>query len=110
MLYPARPSSAVPLKLSCRTSAKTTTRLIWPPRDRKSTRLNSSHRCISYAVFFLQKGERAMHNHVGQKVGRRIRLGKCALGTSDQLAPFFFYKATNPGAPIFPPPRQAHDH
>ena len=30
--YAARPSSAVPLKLSCRTSAKTTTRLIWPPR------------------------------------------------------------------------------
>ena len=27
MLYPARPSSAAPLKLSCRTSAKTTTRL-----------------------------------------------------------------------------------
>src|SRR5437762_3665468 len=24
-------------------------------RDRKSTRLNSSHRCISYAVFCLQK-------------------------------------------------------
>src|SRR5437879_8804909 len=23
--------------------------------DRKSTRLNSSHRCISYAVFFLKK-------------------------------------------------------
>src|SRR5215210_9006653 len=35
----------------------------WPPcasrrrraRDRKSTRLNSSHRCISYAVFCLKK-------------------------------------------------------
>src|SRR5436189_3572577 len=25
------------------------------PGDRKSTRLNSSHRCISYAVFFLKK-------------------------------------------------------
>src|ERR1017187_4015746 len=23
----------------------------WPNKDRKSTRLNSSHRCISYAVF-----------------------------------------------------------
>src|SRR5437762_1966598 len=31
-------------------------RLINPPaRDRKSTRLNSSHRCISYAVFCLKK-------------------------------------------------------
>src|SRR5437879_7604124 len=30
----------------------------WPgfqKRDRKSTRLNSSHRCISYAVFCLKK-------------------------------------------------------
>src|SRR5437762_8186888 len=26
-----------------------------PIRDRKSTRLNSSHRCISYAVFCLKK-------------------------------------------------------
>src|SRR5437763_4045678 len=26
-----------------------------PPVDRKSTRLNSSHRCISYAVFCLKK-------------------------------------------------------
>src|SRR3970282_450256 len=26
-------------------------------RDRKSTRLNSSHRCISYAVFCLKKKE-----------------------------------------------------
>src|SRR5437762_10101973 len=26
-----------------------------PHRDRKSTRLNSSHRCISYAVFCLKK-------------------------------------------------------
>src|ERR1017187_954953 len=27
----------------------------WIEIDRKSTRLNSSHRCISYAVFCLQK-------------------------------------------------------
>src|SRR2546428_9112241 len=27
----------------------------WPPRDRKSTRLNSSHDQISYAVFCLKK-------------------------------------------------------
>src|SRR5437764_6261201 len=29
-------------------------------RDRKSTRLNSSHRCISYAVFCLKKQQRAV--------------------------------------------------
>src|SRR5437763_4370551 len=28
---------------------------VFPPGDRKSTRLNSSHRCISYAVFCLKK-------------------------------------------------------
>src|SRR5437763_13494766 len=28
--------------------------------DRKSTRLNSSHRCISYAVFCLKKKKRAL--------------------------------------------------
>src|SRR5437879_11613749 len=27
----------------------------WATEDRKSTRLNSSHRCISYAVFCLKK-------------------------------------------------------
>src|SRR5437762_9127373 len=30
-------------------------RLVVPKEDRKSTRLNSSHRCISYAVFCLKK-------------------------------------------------------
>src|SRR5437879_6992881 len=29
-----------------------------PATDRKSTRLNSSHRCISYAVFCLKKKKR----------------------------------------------------
>src|SRR5437879_11166846 len=34
----------------------------WPyPRDRKSTRLNSSHRCISYAVFCLKKKNKFYH-------------------------------------------------
>src|SRR5438034_11842067 len=30
----------------------------WPKRDRKSTRLNSSHTVISYAVFCLKKKNR----------------------------------------------------
>src|SRR4029453_19538651 len=33
-----------------------------PPGDRKSTRLNSSHTVISYAVFCLQKKERERHH------------------------------------------------
>src|SRR5437879_11484050 len=31
------------------------------PADRKSTRLNSSHRCISYAVFCLKKKKTQKH-------------------------------------------------
>src|SRR5437879_9163009 len=31
-------------------------------QDRKSTRLNSSHRCISYAVFCLKKKKNKNHN------------------------------------------------
>src|SRR5437764_8385252 len=31
-------------------------------RDRKSTRLNSSHRCISYAVFCLKKKKKESRN------------------------------------------------
>src|SRR2546426_7602941 len=38
-----------------------------PPEDRKSTRLNSSHLVISYAVFCLKKKK---HN------GSRLRLGR----------------------------------
>src|SRR2546430_12522046 len=38
-------------------SARSTMKTAWtaPPRDRKSTRLNSSHSQISYAVFCLKK-------------------------------------------------------
>src|SRR5437762_4128049 len=38
--------------------------LYGPPLDRKSTRLNSSHRCISYAVFCLKKKKhKLLMNH-----------------------------------------------
>src|SRR5215210_9193086 len=44
-------------------------------QDRKSTRLNSSHRCISYAVFCLKKKKKStkdlrtkhVHKHLWQK-------------------------------------------
>src|SRR5437762_5591786 len=35
-------------------------------QDRKSTRLNSSHRCISYAVFCLKKKNTQSHGQVAQ--------------------------------------------
>src|SRR5437763_11931198 len=33
-------------------------------QDRKSTRLNSSHRCISYAVFCLKKKKKNRHTNM----------------------------------------------
>src|SRR5438105_15434710 len=38
-----------------RASQTTASATAWRPRDRKSTRLNSSHEWISYAVFCLKK-------------------------------------------------------
>src|SRR5437879_7289200 len=46
----ARPATAVPLGV-----------------DRKSTRLNSSHRCISYAVFCLKKKRNKQLNNVSER-------------------------------------------
>src|SRR5437764_2101650 len=45
-----------------------------PPwvRDRKSTRLNSSHRCISYAVFCLKKKKKT-HERARNVHARRVR-------------------------------------
>src|SRR5437879_11313435 len=40
------------------------------PEDRKSTRLNSSHRCISYAVFCLKKKKTekaSSHSRLGER-------------------------------------------
>src|SRR5256885_7052109 len=39
----------------------------WPPRDRKSTRLNSSHLVISYAVFCLKK-KKGLHGRVRRRL------------------------------------------
>src|SRR5437762_6475089 len=39
-------------------------------RDRKSTRLNSSHRCISYAVFCLKK--KKQHRKITEKTNANI--------------------------------------
>src|SRR5437762_8779918 len=47
--------------------------------DRKSTRLNSSHRCISYAVFCLKKKNR----QVTSRQERRIRLRRLTKSRSN---------------------------
>src|SRR2546429_6612100 len=41
-----------------------------PQRDRKSTRLNSSHGYISYAVFCLKKKQTRRHVHVPPQITR----------------------------------------
>src|SRR5207248_8379035 len=48
-----------------RPSAHSEGRWCWRRADRKSTRLNSSHRTISYAVFCLKKKKNLTHLLVG---------------------------------------------
>src|SRR5437868_8317356 len=43
-----------------------------PARDRKSTRLNSSHVSISYAVFCLKKKKNEFSSHVLRKLNYRL--------------------------------------
>src|SRR2546422_7011565 len=47
-------------------------------QDRKSTRLNSSHGYISYAVFCLKKKKKAQRAE--QLIGTQIAIGACLLG------------------------------
>src|SRR5438270_10546331 len=42
--------------------------------DRKSTRLNSSHSQISYAVFCLKKKKKKKHHHLSLEVKHHCRL------------------------------------
>src|SRR5205807_6778411 len=53
-----RSSSAAALRVHSRALAQTTSLTLDGPPDRKSTRLNSSHLVISYAVFCLKKKNR----------------------------------------------------
>src|SRR5437879_9959622 len=54
IFQPRRWSGGRPLVPSCGPGARAAS-APGPQEDRKSTRLNSSHRCISYAVFCLKK-------------------------------------------------------
>src|SRR5437764_10177761 len=52
--------------------------------DRKSTRLNSSHRCISYAVFCLKKKKKKTKtkHHTKQNTATNVKTTKIANKTS----------------------------
>src|SRR5437762_10763859 len=58
------------------------------PRDRKSTRLNSSHRCISYAVFCLKKKK---NNNIHQRPITRNKLS-----TISKLTPHMQTRTRHP--------------
>src|SRR3979490_2934017 len=91
-------------------------------RDRKSTRLNSSHDAISYAVFCLEhKRTRTNSSHdadsspLSSFPTHRARLGRRALvvphdsirGNAGRAAPslfFFLNDRPPPELPPFPPP------
>src|ERR1017187_7383586 len=94
------------------------------PIDRKSTRLNSSHRCISYAVFCLKKKEpqfflfRAEHQPSRHGMAKRrsmdgadppmLAVGAAAASLSFLISDknrFFFKELGKPRLlPPFPPP------
>src|SRR5256885_3451898 len=70
------------LNLKYTTTPRIRPHITAPKADRKSTRLNSSHLVISYAVFCLKKkshvigrsGRRASVNQLGQQVHRARRI------------------------------------
>src|SRR3954447_23965554 len=80
--------------------------------DRKSTRLNSSHGSISYAVFCLKKKERVkklIRNAVVRSRGRRdCERGRDVVAIAHRYRVrhrfFFLNKPPPPDSPPFPPP------
>src|SRR5258708_26388981 len=58
------------------------TRCVWPYRmqpirtDRKSTRLNSSHQIISYAVFCLKKKKNTIDKKIALEMMQRMKVDK----------------------------------
>src|SRR5437764_2900712 len=54
-----------------------------PALDRKSTRLNSSHRCISYAVFCLKKKKPTHNASGGSCVAPTHQVGHCLRGGAE---------------------------
>src|SRR6202167_6094336 len=78
--------------------------------DRKSTRLNSSHHFISYAVFCLKK-EASRHRCNESMRRRRGRLPSPAapalrfVSMDHTMTVFFFNKPGSPKTSPFPPPR-----
>src|SRR5690625_6062320 len=65
--YHTEPSTECGREDSCRDGRDTRVRRHHPRRDRKSTRLNSSHVAISYAVFCLKKKKHTPSHHTAKQ-------------------------------------------
>src|SRR6266496_6381626 len=80
-------------------------------RDRKSTRLNSSHVEISYAVFCLKKKPTGVGCAAGLLITRHVRLSsatvvKCGLGMARRRRPASrYYCPTSRACVMIPPTR-----
>src|SRR6202521_4332020 len=96
--------------------------LDWSSEDRKSTRLNSSHLRISYAVFCLKKKKNTSELQSPQNLVCRLLLEKktshshllsllrltrctprCSLFSCSMLFFFFLKNGAPPKTPLFPP-------
>src|SRR3954463_10102940 len=83
--------------------------LLEKKEDRKSTRLNSSHTIISYAVFFLKKETKGMCRIHEESDNRdhsstRAHVVQQVLELVTWQLYFFFIDAGTPIADTFPPP------
>src|SRR5436189_3475286 len=73
----SRPATTIRPPRGCtRTSVSSPRSTAWG-RDRKSTRLNSSHRCISYAVFCLKKKKMVISWNKGVAAHGEVRTPLC---------------------------------
>src|SRR5208337_4433428 len=72
--------------------------------DRKSTRLNSSHRCNSYAVFCLKKKKIENLHRQYQTLNQMVTIYAAVLGATTYKEVIFFFLMIRrpPRSPLFP--------
>src|SRR5688572_32306460 len=76
--WPARRARTVCARVALMpTSQSARCRACAESRDRKSTRLNSSHSQISYAVFCLKKKKRIIYQHLNLTIYNLLKQNQC---------------------------------